>query len=461
MRKIEIADITLRNAVDFSLNFKEKVEIAKQLDKLGADVVETAPITDGKTDIVLLHTISGIVKEHVISCPVGLDEKALEVAADALSKAEKPGVNIQAPVSTVQMEYIGGKKPKMMIEAIEKITKAAKEIFPRVEVSLIDATRADADFLAEAVNTAANSGADIITICDDAGEMLPAEFGEFIKNVINSCDNKNVRFGVICSNELHMAAACSAEAIKCGVDLVKTVALGKETVSLKTMAGIFRSKSASLEAETNLNMTVIENCVKQIGLMAEGKPSEGMVEASMPTADFKGDESIKEITDAIERLGYELSDEDINNVYVEFIKMAVKKKITLKDLDAIVASSALQVPPTFKIESFVITNGNIVTPMAHIKLTKNGEELSGYNVGDGPIDAAFRAIDQIVGKHFELDDFQVQSVTRGREALGSAIVKLRSNGKLYAGRGISTDIIGSSINAYINALNKIYFEEEI
>ena len=99
--------------------------------------------------------------------------------------------------------------------------------------------------------------------------------------------------------------------------------------------------------------------------------------------------------------------------------------------------------------------------MAHIKLIKNGDELSGYNVGDGPIDAAFRAIEQIVGHHFELDDFQIQAVTRGREALGSAIVKLRSNGKLYSGRGLSTDIVDASINAYINALNKICFEEEM
>ena len=118
----------------------------------------------------------------------------------------------------------------------------------------------------------------------------------------------------------------------------------------------------------------------------------------------------------------------------------------------------MQVPSTYKLASYVVNNGNIISATANIELTKNGESLSGVAIGDGPIDAAFRAVEQIVGRHFELDDFQIQSVTQGREAVGSAIVKLRSDGKLYSGRGVSTDIIGASIYAYINALNKICFE---
>ena len=193
--------------------------------------------------------------------------------------------------------------------------------------------------------------------------------------------------------------------------------------------------------------------------MADGKVSSSALSASA-VGSFNGDEDIKTIASEILKLGYDLSEEDISNVYSAFVKMAAKKKISLKDLDAIIASEALQVPPTYKLESYVVNIGNVITPMAHIKLIKNGEEFSGFNIGDGPIDAAFMAIEQIVGHHLELDDFQVQSVTRGHEALGSAIVKLRSNGKLYSGKGLSTDIVGASIAAYINALNKICFEEE-
>ena len=131
-----------------------------------------------------------------------------------------------------------------------------------------------------------------------------------------------------------------------------------------------------------------------------------------------------------------------------------------KELEAIIATTALQVPPAYKLVSFVINCGNVISSIAHIKLERDGETLDGICSGDGPIDAAFKAIEQIIGHHYELDDFQIQSVTEGREAVGSAIVKLRSEGKLYSGKGVSTDIIGASIRAYVNALNKIVYGEE-
>ena len=124
------------------------------------------------------------------------------------------------------------------------------------------------------------------------------------------------------------------------------------------------------------------------------------------------------------------------------------------------ASVALQVPPTYRLKSFVINSGNLISATANISLDKGDRMMQGVSVGDGPIDAAFLAIEKIIGTHYDLDDFQIQAVTEGREAVGSAVVKLRSStGKLYSGRGISTDIIGASIRAYINALNKIVYEE--
>ena len=126
---------------------------------------------------------------------------------------------------------------------------------------------------------------------------------------------------------------------------------------------------------------------------------------------------------------------------------------------AIIASAALQVPPTYRLESYVINTGNTISASAQMKLTKNGQTLSGVSLGDGPVDAAFLAIESILGRHYELDDFQIQAVTEGREAMGESVVKLRSGGKLYSGRGISTDIIGASVHAYLNAINKIVYEE--
>ena len=138
-----------------------------------------------------------------------------------------------------------------------------------------------------------------------------------------------------------------------------------------------------------------------------------------------------------------------------------KEKVGLKELDAIVATSAMQVPSTYKLDTYVITSGNTISATAHIKLTKNGADAEGVYIGDGSIDAAFQAIEKITGCHYELDDFQLQAVTEGREAMGQTIVKLRSNGKVYSGRGISTDIVGAGIQAYLSALNKIIYEEDV
>jgi 2-isopropylmalate synthase len=167
------------------------------------------------------------------------------------------------------------------------------------------------------------------------------------------------------------------------------------------------------------------------------------------------------VATAIQKIGYELSDDDVKNVYDEIMKTASKKAVGTKELDTIIASVAMQVPSTYKIKSFVINSGDIITPTANVELYKNNEVLRGFCIGDGPIDAAFLAIEKITGHHYELDDFQIKSVTQGFEAMGSAVVKLRHNGKIFSGSGISTDIVGASIYAYISALNKITYEEGI
>ena len=167
------------------------------------------------------------------------------------------------------------------------------------------------------------------------------------------------------------------------------------------------------------------------------------------------------VTAAVKKLGYDLSEDDSMKVYAAFAQIAEKKeKVGLKELDAIVASSAMQVPSTYSLVSYVVNTGNIISASAQITVNREGKPIQGICLGDGPIDAAFLAIEQIVGRRFELDDFQIQSVTEGKEAVGSAVVKLRNDGKLYSGNGISTDIVGASIKAYLNAVNKIIYEEE-
>ena len=182
-------------------------------------------------------------------------------------------------------------------------------------------------------------------------------------------------------------------------------------------------------------------------------------------SDMRTEEEIKadmknvDLSDANLQVSYDLSPEDVKNVFEAIGKLPAGKEITGRELDAVIASFAMQVPPSYKLVSYHVNCSNIIAPTAHVVIKKDGKEMQGLSVGDGPIDAAFLAIEQIAGRHFELDDFQIQSVTEGRGAMGDALVKLRHEGRLYSGKGLSTDILGASIRAYINALNKIAYEE--
>ncbi len=469
MTEIAISDITLREEGKqggYTLSFKEKIEIAKTLDKLNVDVIETAPIKNGKTDVLYLHSIAPLIRNSVISCPVGLDCESVEKTYEALCGAKSPRLHVMVPVSTVQMEYICGKKPNAMIATVEEIVTKCASLCPDVEVSFLDATRAEADFLALVTETAINCGAKTITVCDSAGEMLPAEFEEFLTALYEKVPKmKEVKVSVECSDSLNMATACALSCIRHGVTQVKTSVISKEYPRLSAVAHVFREKGDALGVTTEINMAVLDNSVQKIknmicgtGYSAFSGGTNALAAEETVLSDKDGLETVKL---AVKKLGYELSEEDMSNVFEEFSKISKSKKVGSKELDAIVASVAMQVVPTYTLKSYVINNGNVITPTANISLERNGEVLQGFCIGDGPIDAAFLAIEQITGHHFELDDFQIQSVTEGRGAMASSIVKLRHEGKPFSGKGISTDIIGASINAYINALNKICFEEEV
>ncbi len=465
MINVNISDITLREQAksgSITLSFKEKIEIAKQLDRLNIDVIETAPITNGKTDVLYLHTIAPIISNSILSCPVELNAESIDTTFDAIKNAFKPRLHIMVPVSTVQMEYMCHKKPKGMLELIEELVAKAKSLTNDVEVSFIDATRAESEFLHSAIRTAIEKGATVVTLCDTAGTMLPAEFEGFITDTVAAVPEiANVTLSVECSDELGMAVACAISCIKAGVTQIKTNVISSVCPSLSAIAKTFRAKADSLGVTTNVNMTIIDNSIARISPAGFGTRISSDVAGDVYDADFKltGSDDIKTLEVVIAKMGYELSEEDLKRVYDEFVKLSKNRNVGTKEIDAIIASVAMQVPPTYKLNCYVINNGNIITPTAQVELEHFGELKQGFCIGDGPVDAAFRAIEQITGKHYELDDYQVHSVTEGRDSMGATIIKLRSNGKLYSGKGISTDVIGASINAYMNALNKICFEE--
>jgi len=470
MTKISVSDVTMKQSgkqAGFSLSFREKIELGKLLDKLGTSVIELSPIENVKIDSLLIKSVASAVKESTIAVTVGLDKSKIEIAAKALAEAAHKRLQVTAPVSAVQMEYLAGKKPAAMLEAIADMVKACKAACPEVEFIADDATRADTAFLYDAIRTAITAGADIVTLCDTAGAMLPDDMMSFINEVYaNVSELRNVKLGISCSNELAMADACAIAAIRCGAVEIKAAAYPINTVSVESVAKLLAAKGGSMDASCGIRTTQMRRLLEQIRWMCRTDRSDsspfdnGVQGGSEFTMTVHDDMSA--VAAAVAKLGYELNEEDISRVFEAFTRVASKKEtVSAKELDAIIASAAMQVPPTYKLESYVINTGNTISATAHMKIQKAGVTMEGISLGDGPVDASFLAIEQIAGHHYELDDFQIQAVTEGREAMGESVVKLRSNGKLFSGRGISTDVLGAAIHAYINALNKIAYEESV
>ena len=467
MKQIKVSDATMKQiSENFHLSFKEKIELSKLLDKLGVDVIELEGIENPRVDSLRIKSIAAAVSCSTVAVPVELCAESVESVWAALKTAKHPRLQVPAPMSSVQIEYLYHKKPDAMISAIEATVKGCAALCPEVEFVALDATRGEDSFLALAIKTAIAAGATTVTLCDTAAAMLPTELADFITALYNSVPElRGVALGVCSSNDIAMADACAIAAVASGAEQISAAAYPISLASLSNIARIIAAKSDALDACCSVRTTQLSRIIEQVSWVCQS----GKKNAQSNFSDEgEGDifltshDDITAVVAAANRLGYDLSEDDGVKVYNAFSQIARKKeRVGLKELDAIVASSAMQVPPTYKLDTYVITSGNTISATAHIKLTKNGEPTEGVYIGDGSIDAAFQTIEKITGCHYELDDFQLQAVTEGREAMGQTVVKLRSGAKVYSGRGISTDIVGAGIQAYLSALNKIIYEEEV
>ena len=466
MKQIRISDITMKQTADgFNLSFKEKIELSKLLDKLGVSVIELEPIQQAKIDSLRIKSIAMAVSSSIIAVPVALNTESVQLTWNALKEAKTARLQVCAPVSSVQMEYLFHKKPDAMLASIKETIESCRAVCADVEFIADDATRSDPAFLYDAVKTAIEAGAATVTVCDTAGEMLPNEFTAFIRELYaNVPALKDVTLGVSCTDDLSMADSCAIAAVRYGAGEIKAAAYPLNAVSVPNVVKVLSAKGEFYNATCNLRTTEMKRIAGQIARLCQPGKSKGASAAIHEENDsifLTAHDDVSAVIKVAAGLGYDLSEEDSAKVYDAFRVIAAKKeKVSARELDAIIASAAMQVPPTYRLNSYVITSGNTISATAHLKLTKADKALEGVSIGDGPIDAAFVAIEQITGLHYELDDFQIQSVTEGREAMGQTVVKLRSSGKVYSGRGISTDIVGASIQAYINALNKIVYEED-
>lgn len=470
MKTIRISDITVGVSPEVSgrnLTFKEKLDTVRLLDKAGVSVIELGSVTGQMTDILMIKSVAGTVKDSTVAVCAGDDPDTIAAVWEALKTTAKPRLQVSAATGIARMEYVSHRKPADVQKYAVSAISFCRERCEDVEFIAEDATRAAFPFLCETIGAAIAAGATTVTVCDTAGCMLPDEFGAFLEKLRKAVPALDgVVIGVRVADTLHMADASAVAAIAAGAGEVKVGALPCGTSSLETIAGILDAKAETLDAGSEIRHTELHRILSDIGRVCNSEktdrsPFEDGVRTYTDDMTFTASDTEEEIMKGVSYLGYELEPTDRTRVYKAFCRIAARKEaVGLGELDAIIAAEAMQVPAAYTVESYVVTSGNTVDVVAHVKLRRGGDTLDGLSIGDGPIDAAFLAIEKITGHHYELDDFQLKAITEGREAMGQTVVKLRSGGKVYAGRGISTDIIGSGIAAYVNALNKIVYEEE-
>ncbi len=466
MRNLIINDITLctKLAAD-QLSFREKVQAARLLGKMHVSQITLPQIKSHKADALLARTVASVITDTVLCARVKHDGSDAEEVYASISAAKNKKLALALPTSQAQLEFLYHIKPANAAGTVQKGISAARALCENVEFVAEDAIRGDYAILTGCIKAAIEAGATTVTICDPEGYALPADMIVFVQKLkADVPELANVTLGLSCSDACGLALATVLESLSAGVGQIDLCCAGNQAPSTAATLSILAQRSEALGVSTCVLYTEAKTCAADTARLFDKKAS-GKLDTALAT-EGEGlvlDANVDKHTVLAEvaKLGYTLSAEDANRVYEECKSIAQSKTIGSRELDTIVAAVAMQVPSTYKLVTYVINSGNTFSSSAHITVAKGEKTLQAISLGDGPIDAAFKALEQIVGHHYELDDFQIHAVTEGREAVGSALVKLRSERGLQAGQGVSTDIIGASIRAYLDALNKIVYEEAL
>jgi 2-isopropylmalate synthase len=499
MRQIKIFDTTLRDGEQSpgcSMNLEEKIQIAKQLERLGVDVIEAGFAIASPGDFESVKTIAGIVKNARVASLSRALTKDIDRAWEAVQAANAPRIHTFIATSDIHMKYKLKKSPEDVLQQAIDMVKYAKKYCSDIEFSAEDASRSDKDFLCKVFESVIQAGATVINIPDTVGYATPEEFYDFIKYIKENVPSSDkVDISVHCHNDLGLGVANTLAALKAGATQLEctingigeragNAALEEIVMSLTTRKDIYKAEtrvntkeiyptsrlvSSVTGALVQANKAIVgdnafahESGIHQHGMLANKSTYEimtpesiGLTENKMVLGKHSGRHAFE---DRLKHLGYELSQNDIEEAFTAFKVLADKKKtVTDRDIEALVGQEQTQIEEIYSYERFVINSGNTITATANVKISRDGITYEEVSTGDGPIDASFKAIDKIVGIDFVLEDYKIQAVTEGKDAQGSVTIKLLKDNKIYKGRGLSTDIIEASVRAYINAINKMLY----
>ncbi len=497
--EVRIFDTTLRDGEQSpgcSMNLQEKLEVARQLERLRVDVIEAGFPIASPGDLAAVKAVSENIHDCIVASLARALPKDIDHAWEGVKAADQPRIHTFIATSDIHMQYKLRKSPEQVLEQAVEMVKYAKKYCADVEFSAEDATRSKPEFLYRIFQAVIKAGATVINVPDTVGYTTPWEIYELISGIKNNVvDIDKVELAVHCHDDLGLAVANTLAAYRAGATQLEctingigeragNAALEELVMSLATRQDyydatcrvdttqIYRSSklvSSLTGSQVQANKSIVganafahESGIHQHGILANQKTYEIMTPASIGLAENKmvlGKHSGRHaFEDRLSSLGYHLSKERLDEAFNHFKVLADKKKLVVDgDIEALVQQKAVDIPATYRVERFVINSGNTITSTAAVTLS-NGDSREEVATGDGPIDAAFMAIDKVVGIEFELDDFALHSVTEGKDAQGEVIVKIAKDGQLYTGRGLSTDVIEASVKAYVNAINKMIDE---
>jgi 2-isopropylmalate synthase len=510
--RIIIFDTTLRDGEQSpgaSLNLDEKLAIARQLARLGVDVIEAGFAIASPGDFAAVKRIAEVVgtDDGPIICSLARAIPAdIKAAAEALQPALHSRIHTFISTSDIHLEYQLKKTRAQVLTIAEEMVAYAKSFVEDVEFSPMDAARSEPAYLYQVLERAIAAGATTINIPDTVGYMTPSEFGDMIRGIKENVPNVDQAIiSVHGHNDLGLAVASFLEAIKYGARQLEctingigeragNAALEELVMALHVRRQYFNPfLGRPAESETPLtrintqeiyrtsrlvststgmlvqpNKAIVganafahESGIHQDGMLKNRQTYEimnaeliGLTENRLSLGKLSGRSAL---SSRLQDLGYELSDDELNKAFIRFKELADKKReVTDRDLEAIVNEETRQTPDLYKLEHLQVSCGDHAKPTATVILrAPNGEELMDAAIGTGPVDAVYRAINRVIDVPNELIEFSVNSVTEGIDAMGEVTIRLKAGDRIFSGQAANTDVIVASAQAYLNALNRL------
>jgi 2-isopropylmalate synthase len=501
IRRIRIFDTTLRDgeqAPGCSMNPREKIEVARQLERLGVDVMEAGFPASSPGDLESVRSIAGIIKDCTVAGLCRSLEKDINAGWQALSKAAHPRLHIFLATSPIHLEYKLKMTPEQVIERAAAAVRYAKKFCPDVEFSAEDASRSDPDFVCRVFGAVIEAGALTVNAPDTVGYAMPEEFGAFIRYLKERTPGiEKAVLSTHVHNDLGLGVANSLAAIRAGADQIECTVNGigerAGNASLEEIVMALRVRKDYWQADTGIDSTQIyaasrliarvtgvkvqpnkaivgENAfaheagIHQHGVLANRATYEIMTPQSigipgnqMVLGKHSGKHALEE---RLRELGIAVDAAALENIFAEFKALADKKKVVRdRDIEALARGAYTSVAETWKLVHWAVDSGSALGATATIALQhKDGAFHKKAAMGAGPIDAAFSVINQIIGKTPELESYDLGAITAGEDAQGETSVKISLNGRAWNGRGVSVDIVESSIKAYLAAINAMEWE---